>query len=585
MALRQSAFAPLRQVTPSEIQDNAPTAVLEQQQRAFEESQEWVLFSPHPAHKSSQVGTNYSPWPSRTDELSRNSDFGSLDTAARAGQYEEDISDTIDDAAREDEDLDSLDEGLHAFQEPLMYQSFRDLDQNKSVLPAHDGLGTFSASSVPVQELLWRFEEHNPRKRPIEQPGWSNVQRYADTVGNDGSGIEVDRIERIEQWRLEQFKILLDEIERETRKRRSTQSDYSKLNVSPLEKEQTINKTGHVFNNPGSELTGAALGTECGQAAHDESLWERITQLIIRDFLGIDEALLSVIFGESLHPDENLSRARPSSISSSRFSSESIFSLYDADRDARFLDRIGRELGVLVQHLSKHPGAFTTPLDPVGLDYAGIPISNINPPTVQPETPDESSTTPSASHYFKPTLQDHSLRRTTTSSDTTHAALWGIEEEDPIAVQDREYWEGAPDVRTIFRLLQHRFTAPHQPPRSPPTDIATTTTPASLRRAALIRQHHPLVSRPPAAAAAAAARRNRSSPLHHHLPPPPHRPNSSPLHSLFKRPPESSCASVGVRRAKRRSGSSRNYWDVGGSGAESGSLRAGPGGLGAWGEV
>lgn len=601
MAFRQSTFALPRQVTLPDSRENAPSVVPDNQQQAVDESQEWVLFPSHPTHSSSQTETSFAAWPSRTAGPSRLSDFGSFDTGARSGQPGEDVSSAVDDAAGEDEDLDSLDEGLHAFQEPSMYQSLQNLDQIRSILPAHDGLGTFPASSLPVQDQLWRFEQYNPRKRPIEQPNWSNVQRYLDAVDDkDNSRIDVERTERIEKWRLEQSKILLDEIERKTRKR-GLGSDYSK-SVSNHGREPTICGTDNAFN-PDNQSRGIELGTGSVQMVDNESLWERITQRIIRDFLGIDDALLGVILGESLHVNSYPPPAGPSSTSSPRFLNDPVTSLPDTDWNTRCLDRLAREIGVLVQHLSKHPGAFSTLPDSTNFDYAGIPISPLIPPKAQSESPtshDGSGTAPSASPCFKPTLQDHHpLRHTTTNSDTTHAALWGIEEEkspsDTTAAKDREYWERTPNVRTIFRLLQHRFATPHQPPTSkPPPTIATTATPASLRRAAVIRQHHPLVSRPTPRRtnnrpSSSLLRSSRHHHYHHH-----HHNSSNPFHS-FKRQSDGSCASLSVRQGKwAGSGSSRNYWDLGGSGAGGGGGAGGSasvvavatgGGLGAWGEV
>jgi hypothetical protein len=47
----------------------------------------------------------------------------------------------------------------------------------------------------------------------------------------------------------------------------------------------------------------------------------------------------------------------------------------------------------------------------------------------------------------------------------------------------------------------------------------------------------------------------------------------------------SSCASERLSAKGKRSGSSRHYWDFGGQSVGSGSLVAGVGGMGSWGEV
>ncbi|MCJ1469954.1 hypothetical protein MMC07_008599 [Pseudocyphellaria aurata] len=572
MAFCQPTAAPARQVSALEPPSTSTIALSSAQHTSLQQSQEWVLFSPsHARSFPKSTSTEQTP---RTAGLSRLSDFGSFNTFARSGQNDGDVSEVVDDADGDDEDLDSLDEGLHAFQEPSWHQSPRYFDQSGSILPTHDGLGTFQASSGLVQEQLWHFEKYNPRKRSTTHARrTSSVQRHLDAVAdNDVARIESERMARIEKWRIEQSKFLLKSIENGITGGRTSESSrrtVHDVSASGADKaiQMSLSSDTHSLDQVGTK--NGKLGIE------DESLWDGITRRIIRDLLGIDEALLAVIFGESLAAEDPFSVA--SSTQASRPVSDMRGSIPTATWDTRLLERIARELGIFVKHLTDHPGAFNTRFNPANLDYAGIPTG---PPTsIQPEPspPPLLASTDSISPRFKPTLEGYKSRPSTSASDTTHAALWGIEEEPPGSspspeAQERNYWERTPDLGGIFRVLHHRFSSSHQSPTSTP-NIATTATPASLRRAAVIRQHHPLVSRAATTASMRRSSRNAAVIFHHY----------------HYRRTESSCKSLSVRKGGRGgSGSSRNYWDVGGGGGSAGGsalAAAAGGGIGAWGET
>lgn len=576
MAFRQPTVAPARQVSAPEPQGTTADGLSSAQCISLEQSQEWVLFSPSQAQSFSQTKSTSTERTPRTAGLSRLSDFGSLNTLARSGQNEGDIPEVADDAGGEDEDFDSLDEGLHAFQEPSLYQSPRYFDQSGSILPTHDGLGTFQASSAPVQEQLWHFEKYNPRKKLAGQTRrTSSAQRQLDAVAdNDVARVESERMARIETWRMEQSKILLESIEKEARRRKMSASSRR------VEHDVSASGTDKVIQASRSSDTHAPeqVDIKDGKSEiEDESLYDRITRRFIRDYLGIDEALLSVIFGESLPAEDCFSTA--SSTPPSSLVGDSRDSIPSATWDTRLLERIARELGILLRHLTDHPGAFSTPFNTANLDYAGIPVTG-PPPQIQPESsaPPLQASTGSVSPCFKPTLETYQSHPSTSASDTTHAALWGIEEEPPTsfpspAARELDYWERTPDFCTIFRVLHRRFSSSYQAPTSSP-NIATTATPASLRRTAVIRQHHPLVSRAATTASMRRSNRNAAGFFHHYH---------------HYRRTESSCKSLSVRKGGRGgSGSSRNYWDLGGAGGSAGGsalAAAAGGGIGAWGEI
>lgn len=573
MAFRQPTFAPIpRPTTAHEPAYEATTALASPLHVGLQESQEWVLF-PQPRSSTETVITSAERTP-RTAGLSRLSDFGSL--VARSRQDDDVACEATDGSMGDDEELDSLDEGLHAFQEPTSLSGY--FDQSGSVLPRHDGLGTFPTSSPPVQEQLWHFERYNPRKRSISghQRRRSSVQRRFHAVeDNDTAMLEGERRERIEKWRMEQSRVLLEEIERETRRQRtSMHSQRAERAPSTAELERIIK--GTVDAQAQEERKDISREADHQAFKDDESFWEHITRRVIRDFIGIDDATLSVIFGESL--TEEISAARnPSSSSNSSKAvrlDTSIDSQPKSSWEGRLLDRIARGLSILVGQLSDHPGAFSTPLNPLIPDYAGMAVTVPTSSKSQPKSPTLIS---SASFNFNPTLHEADLPTPNSTADSSHAALWGIEEEPTTRPQpdERDYWEQSPDVRTVFRFLHNRFTTQRHPSTTTksPLNVATTSTPDSLRRAAVIRQYHPLVSR------AANAWEQRHGPGRRH--------------GLLRGRSGSSCASSVVGSARRmgwRGGSlgssSRNYWDVGGSTIGSGGASAiGVGGLGAWGEI
>ncbi|EXJ95369.1 hypothetical protein A1O1_00490 [Capronia coronata CBS 617.96] len=513
---------------------------------AVEDSQEWVLFSPSQAESTvSRTQT------SQTVGLSRASDL-SLNTAGRSGRHE---SLVLDEDATEDGDLDSLDDGLHAFREHPLDPTVSHQTPG-AVLPAHDGLGTFPASSAPVLEQLWQHEAYNPkRKYDGQHRRPSSVQRRLDTIDEIEFQAKEEKRMRIEQWRLEQSQALMEEVERETRRRLrrdSRQSGY----------QETVGSlTNDILGSTPKQSDYIYRSTQ--EPEENEPFWRRITRKFIRDVIGIDEPLLSVIFGESLPED---AEPRPSSSGGlptipEQILEESNNAEDDSWRD-RLLQRIARELGVFVHQLSPHPGAFTAySRSP---DYAGMPVSM---PQTRPRTP------------MIPTVGDGQMPETATSvltpnfpptvHDAAHAESWGFEEDhvsttspldSSISLQrEREYWERELDLKMVFRYLRDKFVTR---PTAQPAEASRQVTEDAAARTAIIRQHHPLVAR----AQRSPVRTRRES-----------RTNI--------RRPASSCASESVRSSRKasvvRSGSSRNYWDIGGS-VGSGSIMASGG---AWGEV
>jgi hypothetical protein len=553
MAFREPIPAPRQLHDREPNQEESSSAAFLRFQDRVEESQEWVLFSPSQA-ASTATGTQIVQTP-HTAGLSRTSEFGSLGT--RFGQTVQSIA---DDAFTEDGELDSLDEGLQAFRETSMYHSSSNQDQG-AVLPTHDGLGTFPASSAPIQDQLWEHEQYNPkRKYEGSHRRRSSVQRRLDTIEELDLQISEEKRVRIEQWRTEQSQALLGEIEKETRRRNLHNSTAEHL--SALTQLEGGNELGTTSKRSDTS------GFPAGQAAEAEPFWKKLTRRFVLDVIGIDEPLLSVIVGETLPEDmyaiANLLNGTESDPSHSQHL------LTEETWPDRLLRHVARELGLLVHKLSSHSSSYTATASPVPLDCAGMPISEQSSGNLQsPSRPNDKSNSESIP-LFSPTMQD-----------PAHNASWGLEDElsrdsHNVTVEtneaerlrkEREYWERELDIKMVFRFLRGRFSPNTLSRRLDTSNKPKPTREDSIRRADVIRWHHPLVAR---AHQPSIAKLRRDSTLR-----------------SFKRS-VSSCASESVRSGVRPSllrsnGSSRNYWDIGGS-LGSGSAVASGVMMGTWGE-
>lgn len=527
------------------------------QQHHTSESQEWILFSPASQAESSTQRTDTT----QTAGLSRASELAYLNSGTRSLQPG---SSVLEDDATEDAELDSLDDGLHAFREPALYTTTTH-QTNGPVLPAHDGLGSFQASSAPVLEQLWKHEQYNSKRK---HEGYhrrpSSVQRHLDTIDEFEAQANEEKRLRIEKWRIEQSQALIDEVEKETRRRTRLPSSYrTNIDTSAEDIFGTTPKQSDHIPPPQLQTT-----TDQEEEPDNEPFWRKITRKFIRDIIGIDDPLLSVILGENL-PGEATPRA--SSPAPEASISHVIQEEEDPPPDTTWRDnllrRIAHELGVFPSQLTPHPGAFTY-YTSHNLDYAGMPVSMSRRPAASqtqsdPVVPTTSTTQGFASSLgpnFPPTIRDDA-----------HAESWGFEE-DPSSTspdsslnlqKEREYWERELDVKMVFRYLKDRFTSHSQHVEQPaPQQTQPLHKDNSAQRAAIIRQHHPLVNRA-------------------HRPPTRLRRDSR----LSARRPSSSCASESLKGSRKasalRSGSSRNYWDIGGS-AGSGSVIA-SGGM--WGQA
>ena len=595
MAFRQPTYhAPQRIYTPpddtqAQAQAQAqPSTQPATQPQHLADSQEWILFSPAADSTTDRTYTT-STARTRTAGRSRISDFGSLDTAARSYGYGEDGEEAVEEE-EEDGELDSLDSHLHEFREPSLY---RQGEASGTVLPTHDGLGSFRLDQIgmgdEVQEHLYAFERFNPRrvKRRRESVELGMLELESERAA------EAERTRRIEAWRMEQSRLLVDEIQRETRRRKQSMSTQRESILADREQEDV------------ATLSSVDIGTEQDQVPSDEneSFWNRITRRVIRDLMGIDDDLLSIIFGEALPEDDDLSTTPPaeaarSIIATNRYEQSSW--------EFRLLERIARELGILVNQISDHPGAFSTYLhsQQTPLPYAGLPII---PETARdvPATTNPADSTLTSGPQFLPTLQTHTPSVSIPIPTPTTSLASPLPLEDPDSTPrptnllsqplTREEWERDLDLKMVFRYLRSRFVSKFRSspsPTSPNLDfvgtshLATASTADTAARAARVRQHHPLVTRQKSN-----TERDRRRSIERRTWKPTVPGGATGLVGGcvigHVRRGSSSCASerLSAKGLGKRSGSSRHYWDFGGQSVGSGSLVAGVGGMGSWGEV
>jgi hypothetical protein len=489
--------------------------------------------------------------------------------------------------------LDSLDDGLRAFSHDPFSSTPYQLDQSGgTLLPTHDGLGTFT-SSAGLQEQLWQFERHNPhRRRHVRRR--SSLQRRIDEVEEEQELDPADeKMARIEKWRLEQSKAVVDEIEKETRRRQRRMSKMS--GITRVTEVSAIPESIIAQSEPGENpiIYKEPEMEKSEEQEPSESWWQRITRRVIQDLIGLDENTLSVIFGEELvgGPTPTATPTQLSPIAAAGVAESRVtFRDHDHSWEVKLMERIAKELGLLVHQLSEHEGAFSTyqRMQQLPNDYAGLPIQR-DQPAKQPslrqlrrKLSTRDSDKASSDLLFEPTMPQHP------HSSEPDTSLWGIEEE-PVHLstakatrekQEREYWERDIDVGMIFSYLRRRFASASPPPQAQATPAAGplpaswATSTDSQRRAEQIRRQHPLVSR--AAERAAAQSKHRDSLLRRH--------------QMQKRAGSSSCASQSTKRSRRSkdAASSRHYWDFGHS-ATGSVVTSGGGygesGVGGWGEV
>jgi len=474
-----------------------------------------------------------------------------------------------EDSTEEDAELDSLDSHLPEFR-----STPNPLDQmhaSTTVLPTHDGLGAFPLDrpgiTPEMQENIYAFERYNPRriKRRRESLDLGQLQLEHEQMQ------EYERTQRIEAWRLEQSRLLLEEIQKETRRMRLAEGALSN---TPSERALA---EGAVSMGSVGDVTPDTTAAESEwhdqdadeMAREPRGIWSRITRKLICELVGIDDRMLSILFGEALPGDAEDMASTPKA-SDDEALTRMEDSHHDSSWQVRMLDRITQELGLLIHRLSAHPGAFSTyvRVQQMPIPYAGLPVIPETTTDVGETGPNVAGESTSSVPQFRPTMpqtQPMGIPRRTPELPAESAADSGLNGQAGYAFTQRE-WEQDLDIKLVFRYLRSRFMS-RSSAASPGT--AHLATQDAAAKAARVRQHHPLVGRP-----RQADRRTFRV--------------TAPLSPVAMRHP-SSCASQSTRRSARRSSvssrhSSRHYWDLAGS-IGTGSIIASTGPMGSWGEV
>ena len=639
----------------------------------LEDSQEWILFSPAQPSNGNTVPDTVLSHTTSTDKTrdtvgrSRLSDYGSLGTEVRS--WEAGTEDVHESTIHEDDDeeLDSLDSHLLEFRSHESYHNGREeetphglLSQHlvvqeqeaasHSVFPNHDGLGSFqslgrrAASNLanPGQEYTqfpFPSHQHNQRRTKRRRESLDLILAREQTAREQEEEKEREKRTRIEEWRLEQSRAIMEEVQKESRRQRQRLAG-KRTNTLRDYHEGEMASMGGVLGTAWDDMAAgqpvASNHVDFGESREgkegEEGFWARVTRRLVQDLMGIDDKLLGILFGESL----------PDDLETQLSNAEGMNGLdghaADSGWENRLLERIARELGLLVNQISDHPGAFNTypRVQQEPLPYAGLPIipeatadpvaeqpilspaeteavrqSNIFFPTISaaqskaepvvydpisssrhyfdsemdyfPQAPAAAplpSTNLSAGHassaYQLPNLSIHTL---------ASSPLSPLVDSPPTSRATattqgftKEEWEKQLDIGLVFKYLRSRFSSRKTNTHAPFVRHHNSTPAEAAARAARVRQHHPLVSNRPVA-----ERRGSYKVVV--------KEGVVGQGVGLQRRRSSSCASQSTKvsasqRSRRLSGSSRHYWDIGcGGSLGSGSIIVSTGGMGGWGDV
>ncbi|KAI6780939.1 uncharacterized protein J7T54_003081 [Emericellopsis cladophorae] len=527
--------------------------------RLDESQTSWVLFAPATDAGTATTATESDssaarPASVQTPGRSRVSDLGSLRTAARSGSDAPSAAPSVDEAVvEEDGELDSLDSHLPSFRSlPGRHSHSQQGNyQDATVFPGHDGLGSFNldnlASAAEAQDHLYQFEQFNPKRNRRRRESFEHPH----IDWEDERVRETEKTQRIEAWRLEHSQVLLEEIQRETRRRRKSQAALRHVRAT-----QPAAKASQPIDDSDS-MTWHDEDDDVSADQDADGFLAAFMQRVIKNILGIDDRMLSILFGEGMPESEELSSTPRASQLSGQIAESS------ESWQTQMLERVSRELGLLVNQLSHHPGAFSTyqRMQQMPLPYAGLPVIPESGSVLDTKDHRDASSERPKSPEFAPTIPQATRALNIPGRHDTST-------EEDVKMGDaftKEEWERDLDIKLVFKYIRSRFTSRSAAPQAATNSSSSMQDAAA--KAARVRQHHPLIARP----RTAAERRSFkvvAGP-------------SSPVAMRHN----SSCASQSTRRSARRSSvSSRHYWDIGGS-LGTGSMIAPTGPMGSWGEV
>lgn len=464
----------------------------QRQRKQPSDSQEWILFEPS-SEDTAESLQNTSSMRTLTVGFSQISDFESLETGAWSFNEDEEI-----DENDEEEELDSLDSHLPEFRNEPGVHSNSEPGPSGTILPTHDGLGGFRLDMKMTDEgskqHLHGFERFNSR-----QVKMGEESAKIDLMDLDaGQAQKAELLRRIELWRLEQSN-LIHGIHRESLQ----QGSGAQNNERKSKKEGMVQETVASLSD---------LGTT---TSHDESesLFIRITRKFIQDLIGIDDNLLSVLFGESLACD-----IEPSCTSDLQSTPNKEYD--NISWELKILERIACELGTIASKISAHPTRFKSFLNSSN-NSSTFPDMLMVPDTEKNNTAipnnvryDSSVTSRPLEPLFKPTIRKQAQR----NADSTTSAASQITDEGEIKVRagttskrelTREEWERDLDLKLVFRYICDRVAtkfSPSTPSASIHSSPKNNATESTKKRAAastmnicsctaIVGQCHPLITR------------------------------------------------------------------------------------------
>ncbi|KOS21434.1 hypothetical protein ESCO_005052 [Escovopsis weberi] len=546
MAFQQSAQQAAQRIArpPSLCGGDAAAAGVRsphpQQQQHHHHHQElsptWVLFSP----PTEVTATSYLTETERsiqTPGRSRLSDLGSLNTGAEAAPSsavlltdeghpaapEDDSSSLADDA----EELDSLDGHLPGF------RSLPPSRTNQHIFPSHDGLGSFRldqpALGPEAQDQIYEFEAFNPRRMRHRPNSFEQAQLEIEETRLH----EAEKRQRIEDWRLEHSRILLEEIQRETRCRQRLRASMRRSQQQHQQQHQHATRQAEADTDTDTDNMDwheqeGATSEEEEDADAGHSLLARLTRAALRELLGIDERLLSILLGESVIGEDNDNDHdhdhdhEPPASRTPRTPPPDEGAAAGDSWQMQILERVSRELGLLVDQLSRYPGAFST--------YARAHQQASGPFASLPVIPETTTTTTAAAAVDGRTATGTATPTQTTVSMTHEADFFpdfrptvlpsgprgravlsrkssesgggggGTSLRDAVAMSGgtftQEEWERDMDIKLVFRYLPSSSSAPFSSPADHARHHHNIPKPQydAAAKAARMR-HHPLISR------------------------------------------------------------------------------------------
>lgn len=369
------------------------------------------------------------------------------------------------------------------------------------VLPAHDGRGIFASITSDESESVFM-----PEMESLEE----SLRLLAER--NRIFDQTHDMHSRIQRWRQEHCTAFMEEMEKaRNRKLRSKSRAYKPQSKEErrqeMEASMMFDEVDHGDEPPLAQSQGedAQAGKENMEVP--ETFWRKVTRSVMRDIMGIDDSVLEIIFGES--PSPSTSSAADTCISEDAVG---------AKWERSLLERIARELGILLQQYTIHPtqGAFSTFTRRTTHSQDCIKGSNTEGTKVpRRQSSHEKVTETNTGGYHAPVvvMSQSEVEFTPTLTHMGYDPISRVHTgSQPMADSEycsqrtsvgarteaqlrKEYWEQELGVRVFFSYLKSRFSSSISRSSSfrPLRKSSTTTTTPTFETHMPIYHQHPLL--------------------------------------------------------------------------------------------